>query len=86
MPDKVECSLATIDHVFQKGLFHRSKIFHLENSVFLMSLYEEIIVIKRHFNKFVIWDNVSITASKSAERRGQLVLADKIVWVYTELG
>ena len=50
-----------------------------------MSLYEEIVVIKRHFKKFIMWDNISIAASKNS-KKGQLVLADKIVWVYTEAG
>ena len=47
-------------------------------------MHEEIIVIKRHFSKYVVWDNISVAASKSAERKGQLVLADKIVFVYSE--
>lgn len=30
-----------------------------------MSLYEEIVVIRKNFGKFVVWDNVSIASSKS---------------------
>lgn len=41
---------------------------------------------KYHFEKYVVWDNISLAPSKSSEKKGQLVLADKIVMVYTEAG
>lgn len=34
----------------------------------------------------MVWDNVSIVSSKSNEKKGQLVLADKRIMVYTESG
>lgn len=84
--ESVEASLSMIDKVFELGIFGRSKIFHIGPSAFLMSLYEEIIVVRYHFESYVVWDNVSLAPSKSNEKKGQLVLADKIVMVYTENG
>jgi len=75
-----------IDHVFETGIFSKSKIFQSGPSVFLISLFEEIIVVKYHFEKYVVWDNISLASSKSNEKKGQLVLADKIVMVYIEGG
>lgn len=34
----------------------------------------------------MVWDNVSIVSSKSNEKKGQLILADKRIMVYTESG
>ncbi len=75
-----------IDHVFETGIFSKSKVFQAGASVFLISLFQEIIVVKYHFEKYVVWDNISLAPSKSSEKKGQLVLADKIVMVYTEAG
>lgn len=33
-----------------------------------------------------MWDNIALAPSKSSGNKGQLVLANKIVMVYTELG
>lgn len=38
-----------IDHVFDTGIFSKSKVFQVGHSVFLISLFEEIIVVKYHF-------------------------------------
>ena len=70
--------------MFDFGIFTRSKIFFLSIELFMISLYEEIIVVKHHFGKYVVWDNVSLAHSKARVKRGQLVLADQIVLVYTE--
>lgn len=51
-----------------------------------MELYEEVILIKKHFEKYIVWDNISILSSKSSEKKGQLVLADKRIMVYSEIG
>jgi hypothetical protein len=45
-------SLEKIDHVFEIGIFSKSKIFQVGMNnfkVFLISLFEEIIVVKKHF-------------------------------------
>ena len=76
--------MSMIDHVFEIGIFGKSKIYQEGPSVFLISLFEEIIVVKYHFEKYVVWDNISLAASKSNEKKGQLILADEIVMVYTE--
>ena len=47
--DGVECHLSIINKVFESGIFGKSKIFSLGPSVFLISLFEEIIVVKYHF-------------------------------------
>lgn len=54
-----------IDHVFEVGIFDKSKIYKLDEDIFLMSLHEEIILIKKHFKRYIVWDNVSIVSSKS---------------------
>lgn len=52
--------------------------------MFLMGLYEEVILIKKHFDKYIVWDNVSIISSKGQTRKGQLVLSDRRFLVYSE--
>ena len=69
--------------MFEVGIFDKSKIYELDENIFLMSLHEEIILIKKHFKKFIVWDNVSIVSSKSQEKKGQLILADKRILVYS---
>jgi hypothetical protein len=61
-------------------------MYQIGKEAFIMSLYEEIVVIRKNFGKFVVWDNVSIASSKSNEKKGQLALADKRIMVYTEQG
>jgi hypothetical protein len=79
----IKTEIYQIDHVFEVGIFDKSKLYELDENIFLMSLYEEIILIKKHFNKYIVWDNVSIVSSKSQEKKGQLVLADKRILVYS---
>lgn len=49
-----------------------------------MSLHEEIILIKANFRRFIVWDNVSVVSSKSQTKKGQLILADQKILVYSE--
>jgi hypothetical protein len=60
----VHAHLSMIDYAFEVGMFSKSKIFQEGPAVFLISLYEEIIVVKYHFEKYVVWDNISLTSSK----------------------
>ena len=75
-PEEVTAEISIIDRVFEVGIFKKSKIFHIGPSVFLISLHEEIIVVKHHFDRYVVWDNVSLAPNKSNDKKGQLVLAD----------
>jgi hypothetical protein len=34
----------------------------------------------------MVWDNVTISASKNNEKKGELILADQRIMVYTENG
>lgn len=61
----IKTEVFQIDHVFEVGIFDKSKLYELDENIFLMSLHEEIILIKKHFNKYIVWDNVSIVSSKS---------------------
>lgn len=38
-----------IDHVFETGIFSKSKIYQSGEDIFLISLFEEIIVVRYHF-------------------------------------
>jgi hypothetical protein len=50
----------------------------------LFSLHEEIILIKKNFHKYIVWDNVSVVSSKSESKKGQLSLAAQTIMVYSE--
>lgn len=39
-------------------------------------MHEEVILIKKHFDRYMVWDNVSVVTSKSQSKKGQLILAD----------
>ncbi len=66
------------------GIFTRSKIYEIEKETFLLSLHEEVILIKENFERYIVWDNVSVVSSKSQSKKGQLILADKNILVYSE--
>lgn len=83
---KVEGQIFIIDYIFESGLFKKSRVYQLGAETFIVSLHEEIIVIKRNFSKFMVWDNISVVSSQGTEKKGQLVLADKKIMMYRELG
>jgi len=82
--DSVSAKMFPIDHIFELGIFTRSKIFEIERETFLVSLHEEIILVKKNYDCFIVWDNVSVVASKSQSKKGQLILADQSILVYSE--
>jgi hypothetical protein len=82
--DQVRGKVYPIDHIFELGIFTRSKIYEIEKETFLLSLHEEVILIKENFEKYIVWDNVSVVSSKSQSKKGQLILADKNILVYSE--
>ena len=41
-------------------------------------------MIKKNFDGYIVWDNVSVMSSKSQSKKGQLVLAEKTILVYSE--
>lgn len=65
-------------------MFNRTKIYEIEQDTFLFSLHEEIILIKKHFNKYIVWDNVSVVSSKSQSKKGQLILLAQTILAYSE--
>ena len=74
-----------IDYIFESGIFKKSRAYQLGPETFILALYEEIIVIRRKFSKFMVWDNVSVVSSKGTEKKGQLVLAEKRIMIYREI-
>ena len=73
-----------IDHIFELGIFTRTKIYEIQKETFLVSLHEEVILIKKNFDRYIVWDNVSVVSSKSQSKKGQLILADKKILVFSE--
>ena len=73
--DKVAGRCFPIDYIFELGIFTRTKIYEIEHETFLLSLHEEVIMIKKNFDGYVVWDNVSVMSSKSQSKKGQLILA-----------
>ncbi len=41
-------------------------------------------MIKKNFNKYIVWDNVSVVSSKGESKKGQLALAAQTIMVYSE--
>jgi hypothetical protein len=78
--------LFPIDHIFELNLFSRTKIYEIDREAFLVSLHEEIILIKKHFNKFIVWDNVSVVSSRNESLKGQLSLTSQKIMVFSENG
>lgn len=83
--DQVRAQVFPIDHIFELGMFARSKIYEIEKETFLVSLHEEVVMIKKNWGRYIVWDNVSVVSSKSQSKKGQLILADKTILVYSEL-
>jgi hypothetical protein len=46
---EAEAQLFIIDYIFETGIFKKSKVFQVGNETFVLSLDEEIIVIRRNF-------------------------------------
>ena len=65
-------------------MFNRTKIFEIEKDTFLFSLHEEIVLVKKNFNRYIVWDNVSVVSSKSQSKKGQLILIAQTILVYSE--
>lgn len=67
-------------------MFELSKAFYLGNETFLMSLFEEIIVVRKQFRKYIVVDNTAIATMNAADdtKTGQLVLVDKQKVVYND--
>ena len=79
----VSATLFPIDHIFELNLFTRTKIYEIEKETFLVSLHEEIILIKKHFGKFIVWDNVSVVSSRNETMKGQLSLTSQTIMVFS---
>ena len=68
-------------------MFNLSKVFYLGNYTFLISLHEEIVVIRKQHKRYIIVDNICITSNRLTEesKRGQLVLIDAQKIIYNEV-
>lgn len=82
----IKAVLYPINKIFELGLFTRTKIYEIEKESFLISLHEEIILIKKHFTKFIVWDNVSVVSSRNESMKGQLSLTSQTIMVFSENG
>lgn len=67
-------------------MFDLSKIFYLGNKTFLLSLHEEIVVLRKQYSRYIIVDNICVTSNRLTEesKTGQLVLIDKSNIIYNE--
>jgi len=68
-------------------MFNLSKVFYLGNYTFLVSLHEEIVVIRKQYKRYIIVDNICITSNRLTEesKKGQLVLIDMQKIIYNEI-
>ena len=64
----------SIDHIFELNIFLRSRAFIIDENTFSLVLHEEFILIRKNFDRYIVWDNASVAASKSSDKKGQLVL------------
>lgn len=71
----------------EEGMFDLSKVFYLGNYTFLVSLHEEIVVIRKQYSRYIIVDNICITSSRLTEesKTGQLVLINMEKIIYNEM-
>ena len=76
-----------IQFIFELGIFKKSKVYFIEEDTFLLSLYEEVIVVKKKFKKYLVWDNIEMLASKSSsDKKGELLLADEEIFLFEDKG
>lgn len=81
------CEHYDIAKIPEEGMFNISKVFYLGNYTFLISLHEEIVVIRKQYKRYIIVDNICITANRLTEesKKGQLVLIDMQKIIYNEI-
>ena len=83
----VETKVFMIQFIFELGIFQKSRVYFVEADTFLLSLYEEIIVVKKKFFKYLVWDNVEMLPSKnSSDKKGELILADEEIFLFEDKG
>lgn len=60
-------------------MFELSKAYYLEQESFLLSLFEEIIVVRKQFSRYIVVDNTAIESMNFSDdsKTGQLLLVDK---------
>lgn len=75
-----------ISNIPESGIFELSKAFYLGQESILLSLFEEIIVVRKQFQKYIVVDNTAIASMSVTDdsKTGQLVLVDKQKVVYND--
>ena len=75
-----------VSNIPEENMFELSKAFYLGKESFMLSLFEEIIVVRKQFQKYIVVDNAAIASMNVTEdsKAGQLVLVDRQKVVYND--
>ncbi len=73
-----------VETVVGRFMFEQSKVFFLKPDLIILSLYEEVVLLKKIFSKYHAVDNIRIKDFHVAEEGGQMAMIDSKTIIYSE--